>query len=257
MNNVSEKMWVDYLTRLRRVNDAASNKMLKFIEQHPPINNDEIANIIDFGYSISTQYGEAAAELACRMHDAVAKLSGLTIDPAIPAETATIKDVAKSIRGTLKRSQNIEELAASVGRLVKRTADDTVLNNAMRDGAQVAWIPHGDTCAYCIALAANGWRPMSREMLKDGHAEHIHANCDCTYGIKFPNAPNLSYAFYNPERYERMYDKAEGTGREKINAMRRRFYKQNKDEINAQKRSAYAKSKELNSSAAEETNVGV
>jgi hypothetical protein len=58
-----------------------------------------------------------------------------------------------------------------------------------------------------------------------------------------------------------MYDNApveEGqkmTPKNRINAMRREAYAQNKEEINAQKRSAYAKRKELNSSEAEEINV--
>jgi hypothetical protein len=43
------------------------------------------------------------------------------------------------------------------------------------------------------------------------------------------------------------------TAKNRINAMRREFYKENKDEINAQKREAYAKrQEELNSSQATE-----
>ena len=53
-----------------------------------------------------------------------------------------------------------------------------------------------------------------------------------------------------------MYRNAEGgTPDQKINAMRREFYQENKEAINEQKRSAYEKRKERNSSDAEELNV--
>ena len=72
--------------------------------------------------------------------------------------------------------------------------------------------------------------------------------------MRFDSRTNV--AGYDPERYKAMYDDAEGrTPTQKINAMRREFYAENKEEINAQKRSAYAKREELNGSAAEEANV--
>ena len=73
------------------------------------------------------------------------------------------------------------------------------------------------------------------------------------YGVRHDSKTN--YIGYKPEKYEQMYYSEEGTPKEKINAMRRKFYQQNKDEINASKRAAYAKRKALESSKAEETNV--
>ena len=52
-----------------------------------------------------------------------------------------------------------------------------------------------------------------------------------------------------------MYNSTSGKPKDKINAMRRKAYAENKEAINAQKRDAYQKRKELNSSAAEEINV--
>ena len=145
-------------------------------------------------------------------------------------------------------------MANAVGRLVKMAGADTTLYNAMRDGSQFAWIPAGDTCAFCITLASRGWQNISKKALKNGHAEHIHANCDCTYAVRFSERDNV--AGYNPEEYEGMYYAADGnTPKERINYLRRDAYAKNKEKINAQKRSAYAKSKELESSAAEEINI--
>lgn len=52
-----------------------------------------------------------------------------------------------------------------------------------------------------------------------------------------------------------MYNEAGGNSTNKINAMRRRFYEENKERINAQKRSAYAKRQERESSEAEEADI--
>lgn len=120
-----------------------------------------------------------------------------------------------------------------VSRLVKRASADTTLQNAQRDGARFAWVPHGDTCPFCIALASRGWQRISKTALKKGHAEHIHANCDCEYAVRFRS--DTGVAGYDPDEYLRQYNDADGD----LNAMRREHYAQNKDKINAQKRAAY------------------
>ena len=107
----------------------------------------------------------------------------------------------------------------------------------------------------CIALASRGWQRASKEAIKDGHAEHIHANCDCTYAVRFSH--DLDVEGYNPSAYYKMYyGNGKGSSDDKIRALRRRIYAKNADEINAQKRSAYAKRQERESSAAEELNIG-
>ena len=131
----------------------------------------------------------------------------------------------------------------AVGRLVKRAGADTTLKNAIRDGAEFAWVPSGDTCAFCITLASRGWRRASEKALKGGHAEHIHSNCDCTYAVRFDGKSGVKG--YDPEKYLATYEGAEGdTPKEKINALRRENYAAHKEEINARKRAAYAERKE-------------
>ena len=50
---------------------------------------------------------------------------------------------------------------------------------------------------------------------------------------------------YDPDKYLRIYENADGdSSQDKINAIRRDMYQQNKDKINAQKREAYARRKE-------------
>lgn len=256
------KAWTTYVNKMSQLDATATNEIKKFVENYPGgfkyTNKDQMQDLISYAYGISTKYGEGAAALACEMYDAIGLASGLLLDAAIPADTADYGDVAKAIYGTVK-SENIETISGSIGRLVKMAGADTTLMNSIRDGAEFAWIPSGDTCAFCIALASRGWQPASMKALKNGHAEHIHSNCDCQYAIRFNG--DTSYENYNPEKYKKLYYGAKlrkgeyDSAENRINALRRQFYEENKEEINAQKRSAYEKRQELNDSRAEEINV--
>lgn len=232
---ISAEDWKNYIDKLSALNAEAGEKMKEYIRKH---GTDDTKALIDYAYAIATQYGEGSAALSAAMYDAIAEFSGQYLPAAEVAATPTYGEVAKTINGTLKQSINPEMVANAVSRLVKRTGADTTLKNAERDGAQFAWIPSGDTCAFCIAIASRGWQYVSKASLRNGHAEHIHANCDCTYAIRFDS--NSGVRGYNPEVYEEMYYDAEGRKPEdRINYIRRMQYAQNKDKINAQKRAAY------------------
>lgn len=227
---ISRKDWNNYIDRLSRINTEAAEKVRNYSEKNGV---EDVQPLIDYSYKVATKYGNASASLAATMYDVVADLEGMVLEPAELAELPKYGEVAKTVQGTLKTSQNPEELGGAVSRLVKRTGQDTLLQNAERDGAQFAWIPNGDTCAFCIALASRGWQYMSKNALKNGHAEHIHSNCDCTYMIR--HSEDFNVAGYDPQKYADMYYGAEGdTPKEKINAMRRKFYAENKSIVGAE-----------------------
>lgn len=137
------------------------------------------------------------------------------------ADLPNYDEVAKSVNGAKKQSEKL--IPSAVGRKVKQVGADTTLKNAMRDGAQFAWIPSGDTCAFCLMLASRGWQYMSKKALKNGHAEHIHANCDCQYAVRFDGKSTVQG--YDPDKYLEMYESADGeTWEEKVNSMRRIAY---------------------------------
>lgn len=223
---ISITAWTAFLERLRKVNDAATDKMLKYIELNGmPQTQEQINAAIDYAFGLATKYGEAAAELACQMYDATALASGVKLPASEPAATASMHEVAKAIQGTVK-SGNANIVASAVGRWVKMAGVDTTMQNAIRDGAEWAWIPRGETCAFCIALASRDWQRASKKALKGGHAEHIHANCDCTYAVRFDRRTTV--AGYDPEKYKAMYNSTTGSSTDKINAMRRAAYDENK-----------------------------
>ena len=260
MARITSTAWRKYIGTLRRISDRASREMLAMITRLSNQYDEGIITLeqyedaaIDYAYALATKYGEAAGAAACEMYDAIAELQGANVPPAVPAATATMGETAKAVKGTMKTG-NVNIVADATGRLVKLVGVDTMQQNALRDGAEWAWIPVGDTCAFCLTLASRGWQKASKNALKNGHAEHVHANCDCTYAVRFDDG--LDVQGYNPQRYLDMYENADGsTPQARINALRREFYNENKEIINEQKRSAYAKRIERNSSAAEEINV--
>lgn len=251
--DITAEAWQTFIRKLRRVNEAAAQKVLDYLAAHPVESYADRQRLIEYAYLITAKYGEGAAALACEMYDAVAAASAVPVAPALPASVPSVGEVAKAVTGTLKTG-NMNIVADSIGRLVKQTGVDTTMKNALRDGAEWAWVPSGDTCAFCITLASRGWQRASRDAVKNGHAEHIHANCDCTYAVRFDKKTTV--AGYRPEEYLAMYENADGsTPKEKINAMRREFYAENAEEINAQKRDNYEKRRDRESPAAEETDV--
>lgn len=221
------------MARLARLNQRAGQLMADYIAAHGTRDTDAL---IAYAHALVTKYGEGSAELACQMYDALAAAAKAGVPAAEPAQPASYGEVARMVQAT-KASQ--PQMQQGVSRLVKRAGADTTLKNALRDGAEFAWIPQGDTCAFCLTLASRGWQKASQAAIKGGHAEHIHANCDCEYAIRFDGRSTV--AGYDPEKYLKQYRDAGSD----VNALRRVNYARNRERINAQKRAAYAARKAL------------
>lgn len=214
--------WERYIKKLSAINKKAADLMRSWIETN---GYDSVEAMIYWANGLTQKYGEAAAALACEMYDNIAAASDVVVPAAVPANVVPERYVAKAVRETLDKSPTT--VPNVVGRMVKQAGADTMLQNAQRDGAQFAWIPSGDTCAFCITLASRGWQNISKKALKNGHAEHIHSNCNCEYAVRFDEKSGV--AGYDPKKYEDMYYDAEGnTPQEKINALRRAQYAKEK-----------------------------
>lgn len=236
---IPKKTWNKYITDLRKISDKAAELMTSYLETHDVSSPAGRQQAIEYAYALATKYGEGTSALACEMYDSVVAASGKKLPPAEPAATATFNEVARTVNGSMLYSKRPDVVGSSVGRLVKTAGVDTTMRNAIRDGAEWAWVPSGDTCAFCIALASQGWVKASEKVMKGNHAEHIHNNCDCTFSIRFDGKSSVEG--YDPDALRRQYYAADGsTPTERINAMRRAHYAANKDAINAQKRVAYA-----------------
>ena len=215
------------MARLARLNQKAGQLMADYLAAHGTGDTDAL---IAYAHALVTKYGEGSAELACQMYDALAAAARAGVPAAEPAEPASYGEIARMVQAT---KASPPQMQRGVSRLVKRAGADTTLKNALRDGAEFAWVPQGDTCAFCLTLASRGWQKASQAAIKGGHAEHIHANCDCEYAVRFDGRSTV--AGYDPEQYLARYEAAGGD----INELRRGLYAKNRDRINAQKRAAY------------------
>ena len=247
--NISKVEFDKYVTAMRGLSDKAVNEFRDYVIKNGGYVNMNRQDVIDYAFALSTKYGEGSAALAAELYDGVAALDNVVLPAALPAETASYSEVAKTVNGIIKKTLSDEIIVQSVGLLVKDAGQKTIIQNAKRDNAEIAFIARGDTCPFCIALSAQGWRQAGKSDLgSDGEPAHLHANCDCTYGVRFNK--NTEYAGYDPNKYKKMYLDApleageKPTAKNRINAMRREQYAQNKDEINAQKRAAYEKRNE-------------
>lgn len=229
---ITEKAWVEYITKMSQISQKAADLMQSWVQKNG-LENDKA--LLDYAYALSQHYGQAIGALSCQMYEATAAAQGVIVPTAEVADLPDYGEVAKAVKGTKKQSPN--NIPGTLARLVKQVGADTTLKNAKRDGAQFAWVPHGDTCAFCITLASRGWQYMSKKAMRNGHAEHIHAHCDCEYAVRFDGKSTV--AGYDPDKYLEEYYDANGD----INEMRRKRYAQNKDVINARKRELYASKK--------------
>ena len=236
---ISSKAWQNYIKKLSKIDARAAGEVVAYMVSHDVSTYEGTRALIDYAYAVSTKYGEAAAELSCQMYDAIATASKASVPAAEPAATATYGEIAKTIYGTLASTKNPDAVGAAVGRSVKLASVDTLQKNALRDGAEWAWIPSGDSCAFCMMLASRGWVKASKKAIKNGHAEHVHNNCDCTYCVRFDHETTVEG--YDPDALYDQYIEAGDTPGERLNALRRQYYAANKDYINAQKRAAYLK----------------
>ncbi len=240
---ISERDWNNYIQRLSKLDKRAGEAMEQYITR---FGTGDTEALVSYANALVTKYGEGSAELAAQMYDEMAAAAGANVSPAEPAEVASPAEVAKAVYSTLNSPPSMK---GAVSRMVKQAGADTTLKNALRDGAEFAWVPGGMGCAFCLTLASRGWQRASKKAIKGGHAQHIHANCKCNYAIRFNSGTNV--AGYDPDKYLRMYENAEGsTPSEKINSMRRAQREENKELVNAQQREAYRTRQERGSGSA-------
>ncbi len=233
--NITRREWQNYTQRLKGLSDRAARLIEEYIAKNSLSDMDAL---IRYAVLVCDKYSEAAGALSAEMYDETVAAENKFRPPADPVLPPSYGEVAKAMNGVHKHSMNPAEYGGAVGRLVKRTGADTSLMNALRDGAEFAWVPNGDTCAFCMTLASNGWQRMSKKALKNGHAEHIHPNCDCTYAIRVDGKSSVEG--YDPEEYRRLYYGAEGdTPQARINYMRRQQYAAEPEKYRAKARMAY------------------
>lgn len=211
--------------------------------------------------------GDAADVLINEWLMQVAAESGITIDKLTEQIDASddAKRYAEQAASALSDAVNAGDILAAIeeykrnldGRLSWRVRADTIIQASRARGYQkgrrvekiyeFAWVPFGDTCAFCRAIASNGWVSTSKDVAE--FKDHIHGGCDCkliTRAIGAEPSPEWDEIDAKATAAFEEYDNAPGrTSRDKINSMRRGLYAdpENRARILAQQRAAYARRK--------------
>ena len=118
---ITEQTWIEYITRLSQLNEAAGREMAAYIEQN---GTADVQALAAFAHALVQKYGAGSTELACQMYDAVAAASGADVPPAAPAEPAGARETALMVYA---KRQCPTLLLGGVSRLVKLAAADTTL----------------------------------------------------------------------------------------------------------------------------------
>lgn len=248
---VSKKAWERYTRMLEAQRNAASDAAYKWvIKNYGSLFGEEGAWLTkQMMVQLAMKYGMSTSALAAAWFDQIAMAEGADVVKAVAVnDAAQIRARRMSIAynyALAKQAAGDKEgfaraIASSVAADVKRQATNTIMLNAQKNGAEYAWIPGGDeTCAFCIALASNGWQPAARATAMGENADHIHDNCMCEFAIRFDKSTD--YSSYDADKYAEIYSDADGrSSQDKINSIRRDLYAENKDRINAQHRERYA-----------------
>lgn len=214
---LNEANFMAYVRKMHQLNEIAAQEMQAYIDQ---FGFDNMTYLVTKAYQIATKYGEGTSSLATLLYDYLAEHQGAKVPPAVPAPTATLDETWGAVQGSLNEGEG--KVADAVSRLVKQAGADTIQQNAARDHAEMAFVPVGQTCAFCMMLASRGWEYVGRNA--KSHAAHIHANCDCQYIVRFNSSEGVEG--YDPNRYKKIYYDADPSGnwKDKLNAMRRDIY---------------------------------
>lgn len=89
VRRIKEQSWKKYTDTLKNLSDTASDRLKEYI-----LAGHTEQEILDYAYAIVTQYGEASAEMACIMYEALAEYSGAPVAAAEPAAVATYGETA-------------------------------------------------------------------------------------------------------------------------------------------------------------------
>ena len=152
---ISKDEWDLYLDALKLARDRASSELADYMETLDFESNPEAAYgaVTAKAYELVQKYGNASATLASIMYDEISAAQHVVVPPAVPAMPAAPETVASIVSDVLSASATEEafkhNIVQAIASETKRSAEDTMLQNANRDGAKFAWVCIGDTCAFC------------------------------------------------------------------------------------------------------------
>lgn len=201
----------------------------------------EIAGIIDFAdaevateqlrsavLTIVQKYGLAASEIGAQWYEycrAGEFSRGYTAIVGEVSRYSALSDadaiIGKYVSQELTEGEFVQRLAGVVTNQTMRQSRDSILENLdedlraaraendteFADRAGWARVPQGETCAFCLLLASQGFVYNTRKSALSGHP-----GCNCT-AVPFHDAHKIPGYGTKLESYERIYREADNLRR--------------------------------------------
>lgn len=213
---VDPRIYTEYYRSVKACSQAAQRDFMKIwaLLDFEDLETSKML-LLDLLPGMVAKYGDAAAEAAAEMYEAVclAETGKATTAELAKASEKKVRNsvyYASSLMAKGEHDRAFGVLRAALDYHVKRPARKTVENNARRDGARWARVPQGaETCEFCVMLASRGFVYHTEETAGSGHG--YHTDCDCLPVPSF-NADTV-VPDYDPDYYFQLYQQMEDKGK--------------------------------------------
>lgn len=199
--------YTDYFKAVKACSNEAQSALM-WLWNQIDLSDPAYSKAVLFEYvpAIVETYGEAAAEAAAEMYEAV-MLAEINASRNIAIAGINSDGITRSVRyaagfiyeGNYTKALSV--LSRAVDYYVKQPARDTIEQNVKIDKeARFARVPQGPTtCEFCLMLASRGFVYLSKESASHGY----HTDCDCLPVVSFSDDPAVEG--YDPDYYYGLY----------------------------------------------------
>ena len=192
----------------KRLHEAAIDEFLSEVDD-----SMTYEEVMEEAARIYAKYRMLGAELGAQWYDLCAELAGVSVEKAeidFDFIDFALEDTIKAFE-SMPPDKTIEQFFDEfMQSQIDLAFNTTGMQNLDRDylrgvrGGRWARVPVGETCAWCIMLAANGAWYKSEETALREEAGKFHRNCDCV-AVYYANAEDIAdYAPYLAH-YKAMY----------------------------------------------------
>lgn len=194
--------------------DAAIAEFSEYL--YSGITRDEV---IEAAVQVAEKFAMLGAELGAQWYDLCTELAGINAEPAIVDEVDTVgltERAKATVNGkptdTIQSAFNLY-LQNVINDSVRTTGDANLWRDYERGltGGRWARVPVGDTCAWCLMLAAQGAWYLSEKSALEGEAGHYHNGCNCI--AVYHADPDSIGGYSKLADYKSMYYDADNTRR--------------------------------------------
>lgn len=192
----------------KKLQDAAVSEFLERIDA-----DMGVEEIMDEAREVAAKFRMLGSELGAQWYDLCAELAGVDVEPAeldIMDDEALAARAERVARSQAAQVNPVESFQAFLQAQIAEEIRMTGQRNLDRDyergvkGGRWARVPVGDTCAWCLMLAANGtWYKTEKSAERTKHGDKYHANCNCV--AVFYADPEDIRGYTGIYRYKQMY----------------------------------------------------